>query len=118
MAQSFQVTTRTAFGNITTGTGGSGFQFPSGTSDRSTGTGTGTGRTGGAVAAIIIDAIGNTLSAVGGAVGNIITSVGTSRALQNGTYYSPYNQGQYNSNYVGIALIAVAAVGILVIVKK
>jgi hypothetical protein len=114
MTQGFQVTTSTRFGNITTGTGGSGFQFPSGTSDRSTGT----GRTGGSGASSIIDAIGNALSAVGGAVGNIITSVGTSRALQNGTYYSPYNQGQYNSNYVGIALIAVAAVSILVIAKK
>lgn len=114
MAQGFQVTTSTGFGNITTGTGGSGFQFPSGTADRSTGT----GRTGGAGASSIIDAIGNALSAVGGAVGNIITSVGTSRAIQSGTYYSPYNQGQYNSNYVGIALIAVAAVGILVIAKK
>ena len=115
MAQGFQVVTNTGFGNITTGTGGSGFQLPSGTADRSTGS---TGRTGGEGAASIIDAIGNALSAIGGAVGNIITSVGTSRALQSGTYYSPYNQGQYNSNYVGIALIAVAAVGILVIAKK
>lgn len=106
-------------GNMTRGFGGygsttTGFELPSGTTDRSTST-TGSRAAG---AASIIDSIGGALASVGDMIGTIITSVGTSRALQSGNYYSRYNQGQYNSNYVGIALIAVAAVSIIVIAKK
>lgn len=114
MAQGFQVTTSTGFGNITTGTGGSGFGLPSGT-DRTTTDASGSR---GAAASAIIDSIGGALNNIGRMIGTIITSVGTSRAIQSGNYYSPYNQGQYNSNYVGIALVAVAAVGIILIAKK
>lgn len=111
----FQVTTGTNFGNITTGTGGSGFGLPSGTGTRTTGT---TGDRG-AAAANIIGSVGDALSGLGAMIGNIITSVGTSRAIQAGNYYSPYNQGQYNSNNnVTIALVAIAAVGILLVTKK
>ena len=109
----FEVTTNTGFGAITTGTGGSSFGFPSGTDNRSIITST---RTAGA--ASIIDAVSGALSGLGNMIGTIITSVGTSRAIQSGQFYSKYNQGQYNSNYVGIALIAVAAVSIIVIAKK
>ena len=74
-------------------------------------------RTSGTGAASIINAVSGALSGLGNMIGTIITSVGTSRAIQSGNY-SPYNIGKYNSNYVGIALIAVAAVGIIVIAKK
>ena len=75
-------------------------------------------RQNGSGAASIINSVGSLLSGLGDAIGTIITSVGTSRAIQSGDWWSKYNQGENNNINMTIALVAIAAVGVLVVVKK
>lgn len=119
MAQGFQVTTNTNMGTVTTGTGGAGWNTLGGTNITQTQAGDNS-RSNGSGAASIIDSVSGALSALGGAIGSIITSVGTSRALQNGNYYSRYNQGVYNSTNSNLTIIAIVAVGagILFLARK
>lgn len=67
----------------------------------------------------VLNNLASYINSIGNAVSNVIFASGQKKALENGNYYSSYNQGQYNSyNSTGTIIFVMAGVVAIVLIAK